>query len=123
MYKENYHKNKIIHFIIRRCLIDGINYTSFEQQIDGEDMIIEVEFISVSNILIDEISSVLEKYQIKIDRLFEKKYIKNFFEEKHLDLSLIAFKIQSGHNQNEVTLVPKSIRKRGFFEKFFQLFS
>ena len=66
---------------------------------------------------------MLEKYQIKIDRLFEKKYIKNFFEEENLDLSLIAFKIQSGHNKNEINLVPKSMKKRGFFEKFFQLFS
>ena len=123
LYKENYHNNKIIHFIIRRCLIDGVNYTSFDEETNGEDMCIEVDFISISNILIQEISNVLEKYQIKIDRILEKKYIKNLFEGENLDLSLIAFKIQSGHNKNEITLVPKSIKKRGFFEKFFQLFS
>ena len=123
LFKENYQNNKIMHFVVNRCLIDGINYTSFDKEIDGEDMIIEVNFISISNILIKEISNVLEKYQIKIDRLFEKKHIKNLFEEEHLDLSLIAFKIKSGHNKNEITLVPKSIKKRGFFEKFFQLFS
>ena len=123
LFKENYQNYKIMHFVINRCLIDGINYTSFDKEIIGEEMIIEVNFISISNILIKEISNVLEKYQIKIDRLFEKKYIKNLFEGEHLDLSLIAFKIQSGHNKNEITLVPKSIKKRGFFEKFFQLFS
>ena len=123
LFKENYQNYKIMHFVVNRCLIDGINYTSFDEEIIGEDMIIEVNFISISNILIKEISNVLEKYQIKIDRLFEKKYIKNLFEGEHLDLSLIAFKIQSGHNKNEITLVPKSIKKRGFFEKFFQLFS
>ena len=73
--------------------------------------------------MIKEISDVLEEYQIKIDRLFEKKHIKNLFEEENLDLSLIAFKIQSRYNQNEITLVPKTQKKRGFFEKFFQLFS
>ena len=123
LFKENYQNYKIMHFVVNRCLIDGINYTSFDKEIIGEDMIIEVNFIFISNILIKEISNVLEKYQIKIDRLFEKKYIKNLFEGEHLDLSLIAFKIQSGHNKNEITLVPKSIKKRGFFEKFFQLFS
>ena len=69
------------------------------------------------------ISNVIEKYQIKIDLFFEKKYISNLFEGENLDLSLIAFKIQSGHNPNEINLVPKSSKKRGFFEKFFQLFS
>ena len=123
LYKENYNNNKIMHFIISKCLIDGVNYTSFDKQIDGEDMCIEVDFISISNILIQEISNVLEKYQIKIDRILEKKYIKNLFKGEHLDLSLIAFKIRSGHNKNEIILVPKSLKKRGFFEKFFQLFS
>ena len=73
--------------------------------------------------MIKEISNVLEKYQIKIGSLFEKKYIESFFKEEHLDLSLIALKIQSGHNKNEIALVAKSPEKKGFFEKFFQLFS
>ena len=123
LFKENYQNNKIMHFIVSRCLIDGASYTLFDEDIDGEDMCIEVNFIYISNILIKEISNVLEKYQIKIDCLFEKKYIENLFEEEHLDLSLIAFKIQSGHNQNGIILVPKSKKKEGLFEKFFQLFS
>jgi len=123
LFKENYQNNKIMHFILSRYIIDGVNYSSYDQEIDGEDMCIEVTFISISSTLIKEISNVLEEYQIKIDRLFDKKYIKNLFEEENLDLSLIGFKIQSGYNQNEITLVPKSKKMRGFFEKFFQLFS
>ena len=123
LFKQNYQNKKIMHFLINKYLIDGINYTSFDKEIDGEEMCVEVNFISVSNILIKEITDVLEKYQIKINCLFEKKYIKNFFKEENLDLSLIAFKIQSGHNNNEIILAPKSMKKRGFFEKFFQLFS
>ena len=123
LFKENYQNDKIMHFIVSRFLIDGVNYLSYDQEIDGQDMCVEVTFISISNTLIKEISNVLEEYQIKIDRLFEKQYIKNLFEEENLDLSLIAFKIQSGYNQNEINLVPKSQKIRGFFEKFFQLFS
>ena len=123
LFKENYQNNKIIHFIVNRYLIDGINYTSFDEEIDGEEMCVEVNFISISNILIKRINSVLEKYQIKINYIFEKQYIKKFSEGEHLDLSLIAFKIQNGHNQNEIALVPKSQKKEGFFEKFFQFFS
>ena len=123
LFKKNYQHNKIMHFVVNKCLIDGINYTSFDEEIDGKDMCIEVSFISISNILIKDITNELEKYQIKIDRLFEKKYIEKFFEEENFDLSLIAFKIQRGHNQSEITLVPKSKKKKGFFEKFFQLFS
>ena len=123
LFKENYGNSTIMHFIVNKYLIDGVNYTSFDEEINGQDMCVEVNFISVSNILIKEISNILEKYQIKIDRLFEEKYIKNIFEGEHLDLSLIAFKIQCGYNQYEIALVPKTSKKKGFFEKFFQLFS
>ena len=123
LFKENYQNNKIMHFIVNRYLIDGVNYTSFDKEIDGDHICVEVKFISISNSLIKEISNVLEKYQIKIGHLFEKKYIKSFFEGQNLDLSLIAFKMQSGYNHYEIALISKSLKKRGFFEKFFQLFS
>ena len=65
----------------------------------------------------------LEKYQIKIDRFFDKNYLKNFSEIDSLDLSIVAFNLQSGQNHNEINLVPKNTKTKGFFEKFFQLFS
>ena len=123
VFKESYQNYKIMHFIVIRYLIDGVNSTSFEEEINGDSTCVEANFISISNNLIKEITDLLEKYQIKIDHLFEKKYIEKFFESENLDLSLIAYKIQTGANKNEIALVPKSLEKRGFFEKFFQLFS
>ena len=123
LFKENYQNNKIMHFIVNRYLIDGVNYTSFDEEINGNHMCVEANFICISNILIEEISNVLEKYQIKIERLLEKQYIEKYFEGEYLDLSLIAYKVKSGLNQNEISLVPKSIKNKGFFEKFFQFFS
>ena len=123
LFRENYQNNKIMHFVINKYLIDGINHTSFDQEINADHMCVEVNFISIPNILMKEIGSVLEKYQIKIDRVYEKKYIKNLFKGQLLDESIIAFKVQSGYNENEIVLVPKSVKKIGFFEKFFQLFS
>ncbi len=123
LFQESYQNNTIMHFIISKYLIDGINYTSFDQEIDANHICVEVNFISAPNILIKEISNVMEKYQIKINCLFEKKYIKNLFKGELLDESTIAFKVQSGYDQNEISLVPKSGKKMRFFEKFFQLFS
>ena len=123
LFKENYQDNKIIHFVVNRYSIDEVDHASFDQEIDGDHMCVEVNFISIPNILVKEISDVLEKYQIKVDSLFDKRYIKDYFEGEYLDISIVAFKIQSGHNKNEIVLVPKSMKKSGFFEKFFQLFS
>ena len=123
LFKENHQNNKIIHFVINKYLIDGVDQTSFDVEIDGDYMCVEANFISAPNILVKEISNVFEKYQIRVDRLLEMKYVKDFFEGESLELSIVAFKIQNGQNQNEIALVPKSTKKIGFFEKFFQLFS
>ena len=45
------------------------------------------------------------------------------FDEDETDLSMMANKINNGLNINEVQLVSKRIENKGFFEKFFQLFS
>jgi hypothetical protein len=50
-------------------------------------------------------------------------YIKSYFNEDATELSMKATKLNNGINKNEVQLVSKSIENRGFFEKFFQLFS
>ena len=123
LFNENYQNNKIMHFVINRYLIDGVNSKSFDQEIDGDYICVEVNFISLPNILIKELGNVLKKYQIKIDSFLEEKYIKNYFKDEFLELSVVAFKMQSGHNYNEIGLMPKSPKKKGFFEKFFQLFS
>ena len=51
------------------------------------------------------------------------KYIKSFINKETSELSVMANKLSSGHNQNEVIIVSKNIVNKGLFEKFFQLFS
>ncbi len=123
IFKENYQNNKIMHIVINRYLIDGVNISSFDEQINGNDVYIEVNFISAPQFLIREINNILEKYQIKTDQYLDKNYILSVFKGNPLSLSVVAFKIKNGQNENEVTLIPKSIEKKGLFEKFFQLFS
>ena len=123
IFKENNQSYKIMHFIINKYSIDGVNYNSFENEIDGENMCVEVKFISIPNILMKEISHVLAKYQIKVDRFFDRNYINNFSELDSLDLSIVASNLKNGQNHNEIGLVPKNHKIKGFFEKFFQLFS
>ena len=50
-------------------------------------------------------------------------YIKNFFDNDQNEISLKAHRLINGQNVNEVALVAKDIENKGFFEKFFQLFS
>ena len=50
-------------------------------------------------------------------------YINNFIGGDGDEISIIANKLRNGLNINEITFAPKHEENRGFFEKFFQLFS
>ena len=84
---------------------------------------IEIEFKYVDKEFINEVDKVLSRYQIKTLKVFDGKYLNDFFKADEVELSKIFSKIQSGFNYNEVEIVVKNPKKSGFFEKFFQLFS
>ena len=51
------------------------------------------------------------------------KYIFDFFDFNELNECEMGRKISLGFNPNEVFLFEKKIEKKGFFERFFNLFS
>ncbi len=123
LYKENYNQYKLIHMIIDKYIIDGISYSSLQDQISNDEICLEIKLISIPNLLILEIENILKKYQIQVDNFLDKGYIKDFFLYKQLDSSLMAHKLKNGMNKKEVQITSKYTKKIGFFEKFFQLFS
>ena len=86
-------------------------------------LLLEINFISISNNFTFYFDKLLANYQIKISRYMSYKYIKSYIGEDSTELSIMANKLNNGFNKNEVQLVSESAEKRGFFEKFFQLFS
>tara|TARA_B100000131_G_scaffold124200_1_gene121335 strand:- start:358 stop:1062 length:705 start_codon:yes stop_codon:yes gene_type:complete len=123
IFKERYQDQNIMHIIIDRYLVDGIDYQSFKDILKGDQVCLEAQLIAIPNTLSLELDNVLKKYHIKIIRIMDKNYIKNFFKDENKKFSKMAFQIQSGLNPHEVKIVPKNRAKIGFFEKFFQLFS
>ena len=57
------------------------------------------------------------------DKFLDGKYLIEQSKDNKFELPNIANKIINGYNQNEVILVPKNLKNKGFFENFFQLFS
>ncbi len=123
LFKENYKNEKIMHMVISKFRVDNKNYSSFEENIIGENFYLELQFRSISNLFTTEINKSLEKYHIKIINYIDANYLKNLFDIKNMEITEMAHKAKIGFNSNEVKLVPKNIKKTGFFERFFQLFS
>ena len=123
LFKENYNQYKLMHMIIDKYIIDGVSYSSLQDQISNDEICLEIKLISISNLLILEIENILKKYQIQVNNFLDKRYVKDFFLDKQLDISQMAHKLKNGVNKKEVQITSKYTKKIGFFEKFFQLFS
>ena len=123
LFKENYQNEKVLHMIINKYLVDGKSYFSLNNNLRCKDFCMEIQFIFISSKFISDINKLLEKYQIKITECIDHEYIKVFFKHEEMKICEMAYKIENGHNENEVKIIPKSTKNIGFFEKFFQLFS
>ena len=123
LFKETYQDQKIMHIVIQNYLINGKNYLQFQKNLQANNFGLEIKFISVSNKLSYHLEKVLEKYQIKISKYISGIYVENYFRGKRNEFPVMVYEIINGINENEVKLVPKNTINKGFFEKFFQLFS
>ena len=123
LFKDNFQNEKVLHIAVNRYLVDGISYSSFNENLKGNDFCMELQFIFISSKFASDISKVIEKYHIKITGYLDQKYIEAFITGKDVKLCEMAYKIENGHNDNEVKFISKSKKNVGFFEKFFQLFS
>ena len=117
---ENYKNQTIMHILLNNKLIYDDSVTSL---IDNNPQYLEVSFIILSNDLIINLNKVMQKYQIKISKFIDGKYVKNYFKDDELELSLATHKLINGFNDNEVIIVPKNKENEGFFERFFNFFS
>ena len=121
--KENYQNYKIMHMLIKTFYIDEKKYLYFEDDLYGKSLSIEVKFLCINENFTNQIELIMKKFQIKIIKYLDENYIKNFFKNENIEFSEMIYKIDSGCNNNEIALIPKSKKNKGFFEKFFQLFS
>ena len=123
LFKKNYQDQTIMHMCIINYIIDGKRYSSFDSKLINDYFCIEVSFIVIDNKLVFAFDNALEKYQIKIKQYMCGNYMNNFIGDTGDEISIIANKLRNGLNINEITIVSKHKENKGFFEKFFQLFS
>jgi hypothetical protein len=123
IFKENYQDLLIMHMVI----VEKENNFLLNNANNSDDyLFLEVNFISIPNKFTFYFDKLLENHQINIKRYMSVDYIKSFFDiesNESMELFLMANKLNEGLNKNEVQLISKNKENRGFFEKFFQLFS
>ena len=121
--KKTLEDKKIIHMIIERFVIDNNEFFNLPNNLKCDNFSLDVKFITLPENLVKILENILKKYQISIDRILSADYVKNFFAQDEHNLFQSAKKLIDGCNENEIQFVTKTEQNKGFFEKFFDLFS
>ena len=94
LFKENYNQYKLMHMIIDKYIIDGVSYSSLQDQISNDEICLEIKFISIPNLLTLEIEKIFQKNRVFlwILRLFEfHSYSYHFSNHKPFEKYLIVY--------------------------------
>ncbi len=121
--KKSSEGKKIIHLLIKNYRLDNNNYLHIPKDVKYKNFSLDLEFIYLSEEIIQKVEQVLKKYQILIDQIISLEYLRVFFDGRSDNTFLLAKKITEGCNENEVDIISKIPKNIGFFEKFFNFFS
>lgn len=114
---------QLIHMIINKYIIDNKDFLQLPDQIDTNNFFLEVRLICLKKNILINFKKILSLYQISIKKVFDYNYVNSFKIDGVHQISLIANQLINGFNKNEVNFAKKNLRKTGFFEKFFRVFS
>ena len=114
---------KIIHILIDSYLIDNVHYTELPLNQKCKNFSLDISFICLPDELIKNIEKTLKRFQISVNKILSASYIYKFVDDRDINFFDMTSKIICGHNKNEVKLVNKISKNKGFFEKFFDLFN
>ena len=122
--KETLIGKKIIHMTIEKYILDGKNYYKIPKNEKGDSFAIEIKFICLPIDFVKNLEKIFKDFQISIKNILSANYIQtSFSKNERFDFFLMTKKLLNGHNENEILLVDKTKKNKGFFEKFFAFFN
>ena len=120
---DNYPDYKLVNYVVNHYLIDNKIYKNFDFSKKSNFFCVDTTFILFNKDEVLFYTKIFEKFQISVKKIMSSKYILNFFDSNEFNECEMGRKISLGFNPNEVFLIEKMIEKKGFFERFFNLFS
>ena len=121
--KKTLEGKKIIHMLIDNYIADNNSYSLLPKNLKSDYFSLDIRFICLPDNIVKNLEDILKKYQIAIQQIVEASYIINSNKQSVEDIFLKTKNILEGSNNNEVKILKKMRKNKGFFEKFFNLFS
>ena len=119
---DSYSDYTLVHYLVNHYLFDNKIYKNFDLSKKCNYFCLDTTFILLKNDEVLFYKKIFKKFQISVKKLMSDKYISNFFDSNEFNKCEMGRKISLGFNPNEVFVIDKIVEKKGFFERFFNLF-
>lgn len=102
---EEKNKNyKILHIIISKYILDGIEFDNMPENIIIEEAILELKFILAPNIILDNIKELLKENHISINNFYNSTYVKTLNYASYFESFDIKTFIDVGYKKTSLAL-------------------
>ena len=120
---DNYPDYTLVHYVVNHYLFDNKIHKIFEFSQKCNQFGLDTTFILLNKDEVLFYKKIFKNFQISVKKIMSSKYIINFFDSNEFNECEMGRKISSGFNPNEVFLIQKNTQKKGFFERFFNIFN
>ena len=102
--QNNYFKDKIIHFIVNKYIIDGKEYYKPKKKLKAKKIIAEIKFICLPKEEFIKIVNILKENNLQVLSFYCSSYIKSFsYIDSFLENKFITF-LDIGWERSTITL-------------------
>ena len=113
----------ILHILVDKYIVDGKEYFEFPENLNYEEFIIDLSFITVQNSIIKTLNRVLKDCNIEVKKIISHQYSSRFADKRDTSPCVAGKKVIEGVNSLEVITQDDYSKKQGLFEKMFNFFS
>lgn len=113
----------VLHIIVENYVLDNVEFKFLPLKEKCKKLSIDIKFICFPKDLLKNFELLFLKQQIIINKFICSSYVKSFdFKNDVKILCEKGKKVVEGINKQEVVSIPRTIKKKGFFEKLFHFF-
>ena len=113
----------VVHIIVENYDLDDVKHKFFPLDQECKNFSIDIKFICFPKDLINNFEKLFIRQQINVSRFICLNYLNKFdFINTSQNICECGKNIVRGINKQEVVLVPKELKKKGFFERLFHFF-
>ncbi len=113
----------ILHILVDKYIVDGKEYFEFPENLNYEEFIIDLSFITVQNSIVKTLNRILKDCNVEVVKIISHQYACRFGDSSDTSPCVAGKRVTEGVNSSEVTTHSVHTKSQGLFEKMFNFFS